>query len=126
MFPEICIAASSIEANYLIEPLKHGVGNSTEWEFMKRKHKIYAFLAQGLSPIIRKDCILLSISASSTDNYPTESIYNTLVPGDRFENGPYYWSSNGKSDPAFPETLLYKLVAKLCVITEIHIQPFQG
>lgn len=125
-FPEMSIAARGIEANNLLEPLKHGVGNSTEWEFLERKHRIYSFLAQGLSPVISKSCILQSISASSTDNYPTESIRCTLVPGDRFESSPSYWSSDGKSDPTFPETLLYKLVAKLCVVTEIHIQPFQA
>ncbi|XP_024028680.1 F-box protein At4g00755 isoform X1 [Morus notabilis] len=126
-FPEISTAARSIEENNMIEPLKFSLrNNSIEWEFLKRKRRIYSFLAQGLSPVIRKDCISLSISASSTDNYPTESVHNTLEPRDRFENGPSYWSSSGKSDPDVPETLLYKLVAKLCVVTEIHVQPFEA
>ncbi|CDP03074.1 unnamed protein product [Coffea canephora] len=50
---------------------------------------------------------------------------NTPEPSDRIGQRPSYWSSKGEIDSAVPETLTYKLMAKLCVITEIHIQPFQ-
>ncbi|XP_060218773.1 F-box protein At4g00755-like isoform X6 [Lycium barbarum] len=64
-------------------------------------------------------------SASSTDHYPDESIVNTLVPRDRYQDLPSYWSSIGHSDPNASKTLVYKLKADLCVITEIKIQPFK-
>ena len=117
----------------MIEPLKFSIGNSrtTEWRdswgFLRRIHRIYSFLAHGLSPFIRNDCISVAISASSTDYYPSERIQNTLEARDRFENGTSsYWSSRGESDPSVPETLLYKLSTRLCLVTEIHVQPFQG
>jgi hypothetical protein len=126
MFPEISGATLIIEVTNLIEPVKLSIDDSTEWERLKRDHRVSAFLARGLTPYIRKDCISDPISASSTDNYPDESIQNTLEPSDRVGNRASYWSSKGKSDPSAPETLIYKLVAKLCVVTEIHIQPFQA
>lgn len=125
-FPEISGTAHDFEVNNLMEPVNVGLRKSTEFELLKRNHRIYSFLSKGLSPVIRKDCILVAISASSTDNYPTESIQNTLEALDVFDNGALYWSSGGESDPSVPETLLYKLVAKLCVITEIHVHPFQA
>lgn len=121
-FRELSGLAHDIEVNNLIEPVNVGLRNYTEFEMLKRNHRIYSFLAKGLSPVIRKDCISVAISATSTDNYPTESIQNTLQA---IEEGAY-WSSDGESDPSVPETLLYKLVSKLCVVTEIHVQPFQG
>lgn len=111
----------------MIEPLNFGTERQDLWGFLKRSHRIHSFLAQGLSPLIRNDCISVAISASSTDNYPTEWIQNTLEARDRFENGASsYWSSGGEIDPSVPETLLYKLLAKLCLVTEIHVQPFEG
>ena len=46
-------------------------------EGFKRNHKVYAFLTHGLSPFRRINCISQAISASDTDNYPEESIWNT-------------------------------------------------
>ena len=51
---------------------------------------------------------------------------NTLDPRDRFALRASYWSSKGHKDPSVPETLIYKLKADFCVITEIYIQPFEG
>lgn len=126
MFPEISSATHIIEVKNMIEPVNLNIDDSTEWERLKRDHRVYAFLAQGLTPYIRKDCISDPISASSTDNYPDESIQNTLEPRDRVGLRALYWSSKGEADPSVPETLIYKLVAKLCVVTEIDVQPFQG
>lgn len=135
MFPEISGDTHVIEVtsmvehttyNNMTEPAKLSVDDSSEWERLKRDHRAYAFLARGLSPFMRKDCILEPISASSTDNYPDESIQNTLEPRDRVENMASYWSSKGESDCNIPETLMYKLVANLCVVTEIHVQPFRA
>ncbi|GKB41923.1 hypothetical protein Tco_0886865 [Tanacetum coccineum] len=50
---------------------------------------------QGFTSFMRKDCILEAIVASSTDNYPLESIYHTLEPGDRVDLRASYWSSDG-------------------------------
>ncbi|KAF3433026.1 hypothetical protein FNV43_RR24128 [Rhamnella rubrinervis] len=126
MFPEISSAAHVIEANNKIEPVKLNRSSNMEWECLRRKHKVYSFLAKGLSPVIRNDCIRGAISASSTDNYPDESIQNTLEARDRVDNRPSYWSSKGEDDPSVPETLLYRLTVKLSVVAEIHVQPFQA
>lgn len=126
IFPEISNAAHIIEVNNMKERVKLKIDDSKEWERLKRDHGIYTFLAAGLAPVTRKDCISESISASSTDNYPDESIQNTLEPSERVDDRASYWSSQGESDPSVPETLTYKLVSKLSVVTEIHVQPFQA
>lgn len=126
MFPEISSVAPVIEVNNMIEPIEARSENSIEQVFLEKDHRVYAFLARGLSPSITSDCILKAIGASSTDNYPEESVQNTLERGDRVERRASYWSSKGASDLAVPEILVYKLIANLCVITEIHLQPFQG
>lgn len=127
MFPEIFSVARSIEVDNMIEPepITNMLGSYTNWECLKRNHKVYAVLAFGLTPV-RKSCISKAISATSTDNYPEESILNTLEPRDRTENRASYWSSEGESDPSIPETLVYELCSKICLVTEIHVQPFQG
>uniref|UniRef100_A0A803PS48 F-box domain-containing protein n=1 Tax=Cannabis sativa TaxID=3483 RepID=A0A803PS48_CANSA len=122
-FPEI---SGAVELNNLIEPVDIGLRNGTEFELLKRNHKIFSFLAKALSPVITNDCLSTAISASSTDNYPTESIVHTLQPGDRNQNVASYWSSSGQHEPSVPETLLYELVTKMCLVSEIHVQPFQA
>lgn len=126
MFPELVGVSHVFEVNNLIEPDEFKLHNSIEWPCLKRDHRIYAFLARGFDSFMRRDCLFEAICASSTDNYPEESIQNTLEPSDSVDNRASYWSSEGNSDPAVPETLLYKLTSNLCVITEIHVQPFQG
>lgn len=125
MFPEISGVAHIIELDNIIEPLSNTLGSYVSWESHKRNHRVYAFLASGLTPM-RKNCISKAISASSTDNYPEESILHTLEPGDRTEYRASYWSSKGESDPSVPETLVYELASKLCLVTEIYVHPFQG
>jgi len=125
MFPEISGVTHMIELDNVIEPLGNTSGSCVNWEYLKRNHKVYAFLSSGLHPV-RKNCISKAISASSTDNYPEESILHTLEPGDRTEYRASYWSSKGENDPSVPETLVYKLVSEMCLVTEIHVQPFQG
>lgn len=126
MFPEMSTVTRAIEISNMIEPVEFRTNEPIEWACLKRDHKVYAFLAQGLDSFPRKDCLSEALGASSTDNYPEESIRNTLEPSDRIGQRASYWSSKGEIDPAVPETLTYKLMAKLCVITEIHIQPFQA
>ncbi|XP_028054005.1 F-box protein At4g00755-like [Camellia sinensis] len=126
LFPEISSFAHVIEVENTIEPIVVKPDKPMEWEYLKRDHRVYAFLARGLTSFVRKDCLSEAIFASSTDNYPEESIQNTLEPSDRVEQRASYWSSEGESDPTVPEILDYKLISKLCVITEIHVQPFQA
>ncbi|MCL7035889.1 hypothetical protein MKW94_009225 [Papaver nudicaule] len=127
LLPEVSHAVSAIEENNIIEPLEDKSTGDMEAEKLKKNNRVYAFLAKGLtaSP---GNCISEAISASSTDNYPEESILNTLEPRDRIGENQRasYWSSEGENDPAVPETLTYKLTSKLCFIHEIGIQPFQA
>ncbi|KVI10120.1 F-box domain, cyclin-like protein [Cynara cardunculus var. scolymus] len=126
MFPKVSSVISVVEMNNRIEHGHYGVDGSMEWPRLEKEHRVYAFLARGFTSFMRRDCILEAIVASSTDNYPQESIHHTLEPGDRVDQRASYWSSEGEVDPSVPETLVYKLIANLCVITEIHIHPFQG
>lgn len=89
---------------------------------------VYLSLLQAItkSKFSRKNCIEFAISASSTDNFPDESVVNTLHPKDLFIRRPSYWSSKGQSNPEVPEMLTYKLKTGIWVITEIDIQPFKG
>ncbi|XP_021613321.1 F-box protein At4g00755 isoform X2 [Manihot esculenta] len=107
-------------------PSEDGCSKSVEWETLEREHRVYAFLARGCTSFALRECIADAISASSTDNYPEESIHNTLEPRDRVAWGASYWSSKGQSDSASCEMLTYKLVADICVINEISIRPFQA
>ncbi|VAI40983.1 unnamed protein product [Triticum turgidum subsp. durum] len=94
----------------------------------EKLHRVYTHLAHGLlSPYNPRDCIIHCIGASSTDNFPNETIENTLDPVDHLDsNRPSYWSSAGQRDPAVPECLIYRLQADLCLIHEIKLQPFKA
>ncbi|KAL8229770.1 hypothetical protein R6Q57_014670 [Mikania cordata] len=91
-----------------------------------RDHLAFASLFRALTAFPQTYCIADPVSASSTDNYPEESIMNTLDPRDSIRNQGSYWSSKGSDDPETPETLIYNLTANLCVITEINLHPFQA
>ncbi|KAI3985419.1 hypothetical protein MKX01_033733 [Papaver californicum] len=123
LFPETSSAIKAIEENIVIESSLEfeTIGRLQVEEKAKKNHRIYALLARGLGPCLTKDCILEAISASSRE----DSIHQTLVPGRIFQGGFSFWSSTGMSNPEVPETLTYRLVSKLCFITEINIQPFQ-
>ncbi|XP_031400236.1 F-box protein At4g00755 isoform X2 [Punica granatum] len=103
-----------------------GPSNSSEWENLEKEHRIYAYLAHCCTRSDVRVCVNEAISASSTDNYPEESIHNTLESRDRVGRLASYWSSKGNKNPSAPERLIYKLAGDLCIITEIGIQPFQA
>ncbi|KAL3517096.1 hypothetical protein ACH5RR_023998 [Cinchona calisaya] len=129
LFPQLANVEHVSEPDSKTTTLNHvGSSKSMEWEILKRDHKVYASLLQVLTKLISSpiECIAEAISASSTDNIPDESIVNTLDPRDRYPRRGSYWSSRGHQDPSVPETLIYKLKADLCVITEIYIQPFEA
>ncbi|EEF50465.1 F-box protein At4g00755 [Ricinus communis] len=126
MFPCLHSVDHVTEPDSMKNPLGIGCSKSMEWETLEREHRVFAFLARGCTSFALKECISEAISASSTDNYPGESIHNTLEPRDRIARRASYWSSKGQSNPAVPETLIYKLVADICLITEISVHPFQA
>ncbi|KAK0582899.1 hypothetical protein LWI29_030927 [Acer saccharum] len=132
LFPQLSKVDNVIELTSSTKnPAEVGSSNSMkwessmEWESLKQEHRVYTFLARGFTSFAVKQLILEPIAASSTDNFPMESIYNTLKPNKRARRASY-WSSKGQSNPAVPETLTYKLDGDLCLINEINIQPFQA
>ncbi|KAI3985424.1 hypothetical protein MKX01_033738 [Papaver californicum] len=125
LFPETSSAIKAIEENNVIESLGFDATGSVEVERLKKHHRVYAFLARGLALSLTTDCIAEAISASSTDHYRVENIHNTVEPRESVNGRASYWSSMGESNPEVPETLTFKLVSKLCFITEINIRPFQ-
>ncbi|KAB2595632.1 F-box protein [Pyrus ussuriensis x Pyrus communis] len=128
MFPQLSRVAGVVELNSpdAEEVAEVGSSKSKEWETLEREHRVYAFLARGFISFDVRSSISKAISASSTDNYPEESIRNTLEPRAMVGRRASYWSSKGQSDPAVPEILIYKLVSDLVVINEISIHPFQA
>ncbi|CAA6673631.1 unnamed protein product [Spirodela intermedia] len=100
MYPEVSNLTRIVEVSNSSDPVELASGSSDEWG----------------EPV----------GASSTDNYPDESIDNTLEPSDRMDAIPSYWSSGGSRDPDAPETLTYKLSSRLCVVHEIKLRPFQA
>ncbi|KAJ7962310.1 F-box protein [Quillaja saponaria] len=128
MFPQLSRVASVVELNKHETKENAEVGSSylMEWEALQRDHRVYAYLARASISSTIGDCISEAYGASSTDNYPEESIDNTLEPRDIVAQRASYWSSKGQSNPDLSETLLYKLVYDFCVINEIKIQPFQA
>ncbi|PSS13972.1 F-box protein [Actinidia chinensis var. chinensis] len=127
LFPQISSVAYVTEPRCGTKESAHvGSSNNVELETFEREHRVYAFLVRALTTFTASDCVAEAISASSTDNYPEESIRNTLNRGDRVLRRASYWSSKGQRDPAVPETLIYKLIAGVCVITEISVRPFQA
>ena len=130
MFPQLSRVAHVMELNKCgaKEPIEVGSSYSMEWESLARDHRVYATLARVCTSFHPENCISKAISASSTDNYPDESIENTLQSADivPLPQTAFYWSSKGQKDPAVPETLIYMLKSEFCVITEINICPFEG
>ncbi|KAJ0038806.1 hypothetical protein Pint_23089 [Pistacia integerrima] len=113
-------------ANGLKEPAEGATENFVKEQSSESENRVYTFLAQGCTSFPVRGLIFEQIYASSTDNYPEESIHNTLEPRDRVARRASYWSSKGHSNPVVLETLIYKLARDLCVISEINMQPFHG
>ncbi|XP_058757102.1 F-box protein At4g00755-like [Vicia villosa] len=126
MIPELSSVVRTIEGDNLIEFDGNNVGYyyTRKRECLKRDHRVYAILAFGLIPM-GNNCISQAICASSTNDPIKESLTNTLEPRDITERGLSYWSSIGQSNPCVTETLLYRLYSKICLVTEIYVQPFQ-
>lgn len=128
MFPQLSRVAHVIELNNPDAKgyAEVGSSNSKERDTLEKEHRAYALLAHACTSFTARDCKLRAISASSTDNYPEESIHNTLDPREVVPPRGSYWSSKGQRDPAVPEMLTYKLESDFVIITEINIHPFQA
>ncbi|KAI3444609.1 hypothetical protein Pfo_001274 [Paulownia fortunei] len=127
--PQVAHIAYAVEESDGIIKLSDVVSrNTVNWGTLEREHKIFSSLLQPLSkPIISpKDCLAFPIGASSTDRDLAENIINTLTPVDRYPWGASYWSSKGQSDPNVPENIMYRLNTRICVVTEVHIRPFEA
>jgi len=97
------------------------------WTNLNMEHRVYGKLAHELiKPPVEKTCICGHICASSTDNYPRESVIFTLDPRIKKNGRPSYWSSKGESSRDVSETLTYRLHKKLSVVHEVKIRPFQA
>ncbi|XP_076940884.1 F-box protein At4g00755-like [Bidens hawaiensis] len=91
-----------------------------------RDHWAYASILRAINSFNLSYCIEAPMSASSTNNYPEETIKYTMILQNRIIRQGNYWSSNGSYDPETPETLIYILMSSFCVVTEIMLHPFQG
>lgn len=131
-FPEVRTFQEVVETYLIRDPKADGASGSSFRQNIEREERVYRHLLSELfhEPMLNKSCIQEAIRASSTDNYPDESIIHTLHPYPEYPNhaqSPSYWSSTGqRDDSSVAETLTYKLVSQLCVVHEVRIQPFQG
>jgi len=128
MFPQLSRVACVVELNQNGVNGDTEVGSSQSMESLalQKDHRVYSYFAKSCLSPVAVDCIAKAIGASSTDNFPQESIDHTLEERDNIGGRFSYWSSSGQSNPNVPETLTYQLTSQICLITEINIQPFQG
>ena len=127
MYPEVSRLTFIADVRNSSDDMELTGDTSNQWEGLLRQHRIYMSLIHNIMTTeSRGEIILDPVSASSTDNYPHESIDNTLEPSDRRDTAPSYWSSAGSENPDSPETLTYRLSSRLCVVHEIKLRPFQG
>ena len=130
-FPEVMRFEEVIETDLTRDSQAAGSSGSSFRQNLEREERIFRHLFRELKtePIMDRSCIWEALSASSTDNYPEESIFQTLYPRPRHsdvDQTPSYWSSTGERNINVSETLTYNLVSRLCVVHEVQIRPFQG
>ncbi|XP_010427438.1 PREDICTED: F-box protein At4g00755 [Camelina sativa] len=125
LFHELSNVSHIVEETHN-ESSEAGSSSVMDTRLLEKEHRAYALLARGCTSSPIQSCIADAIVASSTDNFPAESISNTLDEPDRIGETPSYWSSTGQHKTSVPETLLYRLMGDLCVITEFKVQPFQA
>lgn len=124
----VCAVSSSWRRFDMLQPTPRETktDDSSERACLEREHNAYASLSRHLISSAEGNIRTDVFHASSTNNYPEESINNTLMPCDRDLDGmASYWSSEGQTDPTVSETLIYELDKGFC-LTEVHIHPFEG
>ncbi|CAL4920411.1 unnamed protein product [Urochloa decumbens] len=123
MCPEVATFTRAVVVTRSPESTRHADSRARD-----RDHAVYSYLAGALASAAKPsvDCILRCIGASSTDNFPEETIDNTLEPSDRVRHRASYWSSGGHDDPDAPESLMYRLNSDLCIVDEFRLQPFKA
>lgn len=127
LFPEVSRFNCVVEVSQTTNPEGTSSSKVSELQNLEVEHRVYTQIARNLvSPPIDKGCIQQPIRASSTDNFPDESIMYTLDPRHIEDDRPSYWSSEGQSNAEVPETLTYKLSSRLCIVHEVKIRPFQA
>ncbi|CAM0946532.1 unnamed protein product [Alopecurus aequalis] len=95
----------------------------------ERDYRIYSNLAGAVVSKPRNPDVAIithCIGASSTDDFPDETMENTLIEDYIVNFRPSYWSSGGTKDPEKPESLTYRLNHDICIVDEIKVQPFQA
>ncbi|CAN6308287.1 unnamed protein product [Urochloa humidicola] len=126
--PEVAIFTRAVVVTRSPPPRASESSRDAESRARERDHAVYSYLGGALASAAKPsvDCILRCIGASSTDNFPEETIDNTLEPRDRVRHRASYWSSGGHDDPDAPESLTYRLNSDLCIIDEFRVQPFKA
>ncbi|KAL5055926.1 hypothetical protein RYX36_036608, partial [Vicia faba] len=84
MFPQLSRVACVVELNQdgVKEHSEVGSSQSNECLALWKDHRVYSYLARSCLSPVAMDCIDKAISSSSTDNFPQESIVNTLEERD--------------------------------------------
>lgn len=126
-FPEVQKFKCIVEASGQEHSLNSAGSTQSPSLCLEKASRVYSHLLCELrAPPMEKSCIREPLSASSTDDFPRESIAQTLVPRSMYADGETasYWSSEGQSRQDVPETLTYALVSDLCVVHEVKIRPF--
>uniref|UniRef100_A0ACD5V6V8 Uncharacterized protein n=1 Tax=Avena sativa TaxID=4498 RepID=A0ACD5V6V8_AVESA len=93
----------------------------------ERDYRIYSNVVRALvsnSGDRSVGCVLRCVGASSTDNFPFETMVHTLDEHELVNFRPSYWSSCGADDPEEPESLTYRLNSDVCIVDDIRVQPF--
>jgi hypothetical protein len=123
LFPEVATIAAAAEVTR--SPPSPPVAQSGS----ERSYRIYSNLAGALVSSSPKDsvgCVLRCVGASSTDDFPNETMVHTLHERGLVNFRPSYWSSCGSDNPDEPESLTYRLNSDFCIVDEIKVQPFKG
>ncbi|KAM0931725.1 hypothetical protein ACQ4PT_000145 [Festuca glaucescens] len=95
----------------------------------ERDFRIYSNLAGAVVSEPRNPDVAIithCIGASSTDQFPKETMEHTLDEDYIVNFRPSYWSSGGADNPDEPESLTYRLNHDICIVDEIKVQPFEA
>ncbi|KAK1615338.1 hypothetical protein QYE76_020855 [Lolium multiflorum] len=121
--PEVATVAAVAEVTRSASPPAVPVSES------ERDFRIYSNLAGAVVSAPRNHDVAIfthCIGASSTDQFPKETMEHTLDEDYIVNFRPSYWSSGGSDSPDEPESLTYRLNHDICIVDEIKVQPFEA